>query len=1426
MPIYDFTYNPEGVDNPGAAALVEIARWNDGGFNTTGQAVFQVGPSKDFVITAPSVAAANAPAWITADGGQGAQTGTYRLAIFANGTTTTPLASLTGAVEKPWDGSGHATAIGTLRLDDPNTAANGFDSPYTDIANAFDAYGVANAGSANATATGRVWKLFMSVAGTGNGRWTVKAQDGSIPATTGTVGYNQTAEAASTDEDNHRLEFEGFTLLQEADIGVPNTENSVYFDASDKGALAEVAPAYTQVAAHNVGEHTVSGSAAWRDSDTFAELTRWDAGTGGPGVFNRGRYYAGTVVNGIRNGYFRFWLDNAVFPIINPEGSVWRLTQLGNLAPPTVTLLFQQGVWDAGTNSSTSGIANYISTGAIQVNNNGLNGVFPSNTAGNFRLRRVDNSASIFGTLTVESTTTNTTRFRIGTAAEMITAFGSANITSGQGWILETVTVSTPVDKSITGVMTVVGGTQGQGHHEEGASGQTHNDGGGGDGDGDGDDGGFGDDDRGFGDRAISGLIDDDTDGFADLGALFGRSDAADAAASIGGNINLRIIDGRVQQCGSSRDAREFGLPPCPPQTPDAPPPPPPPPATGFSFVIGGLGQMAAVFGTSDIATGGAWVLERRTAQADRAIRFNATAASGEVPFLDTRTHRLQLVNSTIVGKNLKRVTGRLSYPRFSFGGLVDNFATWRSTTSTTPAANEAVLLNTGFVKFGTPLSGASPTASTQIWRLSSVVNGEFYNLAGQITIEGDTFRVGTIEQMRFVFGTGSIAHNFTLARQTVSLRAAYNVGSYAQQRAAFGPGEDITTGGGQWVLSRETTAALPAQAPRTATNAILVGNTFPIVDNRIYKVTLIDSTSSFNNNSVVGVPTLVPRYVEVATWNSAGNILATNGVYDNGTGLEGIFRFVGSTTPKTGSIPSDTSGLWRLSKSGLGSIFGEMTISLFGGGGHFIQIGSSSSIRQAFGLVPQNTGADWVLERLQPQLYNGFRIGTEAEMRTAFGTTDLVDGKFRIETRPAANITGTAPDVFTLVADWTNKPYPGGGTITEYGNYAGVGVFCFSRNNQLSGAAPTSAPPAGTYKLSWKAATGSSFTIPDAATTGVTGTIQAFAPGQGATNQTCFRVGTAAQMQAAFGTTNSHNIGTFRWVLERQTASSATVITGATGSKGTMRFTKKNVLIPRRNKFVWNTDATPSKFQFQRNVATWNVGPINDRGNAGWVDGIDPAVTVAYGPATTLATFNAAPNNSAAGNAIYLGVSTNARLSVNNAAASGSVAAIEEAQVLGGRQFRIINSTVSPAFSDQELSVEQVILAGVNIKLGTTAQMRANFGSTNITTGTVWSIQERRITTFAQPQSVPPNCIGYFGTRSGVFPADTSGTNWRLTLINNSGISNGNSVTGALTVVNVIDPAYSSGFRVGTLAQMRAAFGSGVDITSGGGQWILEQDL
>ena len=92
-------------------------------------------------------------------------------------------------------------------------------------------------------------------------------------------------------------------------------------------------------------------------------------------------------------------------------------------------------------------------------------------------------------------------------------------------------------------------------------------------------------------------------------------------------------------------------------------------------------------------------------------------------------------------------------------------------------------------------------------------------------------------------------------------------------------------------------------------------------------------------------------------------------------------------------------------------------------------------------------------------------------------------------------------------------------------------------------------------------------------------------------------------------------------------------------------------------------------------------------------------------------------------------------------------------------------------------------------------------------------------LATKAQNVAIPAqNSFCYNGVSSGSIPTDTSGT-WELQLLNNSGTMNNNKVTGSLTT----DTANNC-LLVGTLANNRTAWGSGVDLNTGGGNWILRK--
>ena len=111
----------------------------------------------------------------------------------------------------------------------------------------------------------------------------------------------------------------------------------------------------------------------------------------------------------------------------NWTNAVWHLEK--QTTPITVT-------WNAGTGAaSQTGI--YQANGAFAVNDTTLSGTFPTDLSGNWRLRRADNSAiTSYGTLTsVQGSGFKT--IRIGTLANMTATFGTSQILSGSGWVLE-----------------------------------------------------------------------------------------------------------------------------------------------------------------------------------------------------------------------------------------------------------------------------------------------------------------------------------------------------------------------------------------------------------------------------------------------------------------------------------------------------------------------------------------------------------------------------------------------------------------------------------------------------------------------------------------------------------------------------------------------------------------------------------------------------------------------------------------------------------------------------------------------------------------------------------------------------------------------------------------------------------------------------
>ena len=122
----------------------------------------------------------------------------------------------------------------------------------------------------------------------------------------------------------------------------------------------------------------------------------------------------------------------------NYTNAVWHLEkQSDTTTTTTITLPEDSVLWNAGTGAATM-TAIYQSSGVLAVNDTSLGGTFPTDTtSGLWRIRRLDNSAMTgFGTLTsVQGSGFKT--IHVGTQAEMQTAFGNSQLTTGSAWVLE-----------------------------------------------------------------------------------------------------------------------------------------------------------------------------------------------------------------------------------------------------------------------------------------------------------------------------------------------------------------------------------------------------------------------------------------------------------------------------------------------------------------------------------------------------------------------------------------------------------------------------------------------------------------------------------------------------------------------------------------------------------------------------------------------------------------------------------------------------------------------------------------------------------------------------------------------------------------------------------------------------------------------------
>ena len=850
----------------------------------------------------------------------------------------------------------------------------------------------------------------------------------------------------------------------------------------------------------------------------------------------------------------------------------------------------------------------------------------------------------------------------------------------------------------IIGQMTVFGGVGGQGQQEEeGASGQVH-------------------DGSGTGPQIG-----------ADPTNPPGSSNPGGGGGDVPGVSCYR---------GSIDGPNRAGLPPCPPSAPPPPPPPAPPPPppvpNAFHFAIGGDGAMRDELGTVDISTGGAWILEKETTPPERAICYNSVH-SGVLPRNTNRRHRIRVINNSGPNNN-NVVEGIITNPRTSFQSV----ATWRAvSTAGAPLAGECRVGN-GFITITAPASGSIPTNTSGIWK-GSLLGLQNFNLQGTLSIVNNQLVLVSADAMIFAFSNGSDGagnYGFSLERLIEDTTKCFNIGSYATQQARFGERMNLDSGGGQFVIEEQSGFALPARPATTATKSIIYGNGL-LDTTRIHKVTLTGSSSPYNNNSITGLPTIIPRYEEQATWDASPHD-SNNPAVGNARFVRPSFTIIGHNTPKTGSLPTDTSGIWQLRRADQDfGVSGSLTLTP-DFGGTLITIGDDDTRRIVFGVPLVKTGAGWILEKLKPQLYNGVQIGTEAETVAAFGPDDISsgDGNFKIEVLDTITIPGT----YTEQARWEVGSQVLGGNDASWEGAKNPSTIATAAT-VLSGTRPTAAELTAVGS-NWRLrlVDNTSSAVPSGSVRELTGPV-AVAISNNAHTNFRFTNYTDAEADAIFGNTTWSD-GGGEWVLERQdTAGNSGVLT---------------------------------------TVAAWVAG-----------------------------------SGSADETAIY---QSNGLLVVNNIEDFGSI----DGNVPSGFQWRIRQGVNRTDFGD--LTITSTPNTNFrNIRVGTNADMIEVFGSSQITTGRNWEL-ERLSPEITTTDGEYDTGFSFTSAAVGAYQTNQDGRHYRLRLIGNSNLPTGATGVAEGTLSSSSHAAGLQSFETPDKAAMRTAFGTGNNINSGGGYYLLEE--
>ena len=390
---------------------------------------------------------------------------------------------------------------------------------------------------------------------------------------------------------------------------------------------------------------------------------------------------------------------------------------------------------------------------------------------------------------------------------------------------------------------------------------------------------------------------------------------------------------------------------------------------------------------------------------------------------------------------------------------------------------------------------------------------------------------------------------------------------------------------------------------------------------------------------------------------------------------------------------------------------------------------------------------------------------------KNALATGDLVVDSYDTDTSAIYHRAITGGVSYTAQATWTNGTH---GTF-EYGNGFN-GILCWNRNFTLTGTSPTNADnPSGTiWRLRATGVTGANATT---AATGITGTASGLQLDSGGFGgyQACLNFGTA-QWNATFGAAHTNSASAWTnaiWILEKQNAGPP--------------------------------PPTPPQ-------ATWNMGAKATAGNGEWDDMDTP------GTATPVASWNAGALvgvRTADDEAFYSSIGV---LAVNRDAKTGTVPPNNGGNFTGNYTLRRADNSATITGA-ANFSVQTLTGLAPNdpdntaITITSQAAMANAFAATPVASGPDWVLEIPGGGTITAL-----NAFTYASPNTGSIPTDTSGQ-WELELSGNSNSALNTKVAGSLTLNTT-----NNTILVGTLAAMRTAWGSGVDLNSGGGTWTLRK--